>query len=415
MVAINKLETERYKSTEVGVLPADWFCLESAVLVGYFGGNSFKGSDGTSRGTRWLKIANVGIRRANWKEISYLPSMYLEQFGEFRLVDGDVVIALTRPILGGELKIARLGRKDVPALLNQRVAKIVAKQGADLSYIFYVLQTSRFINSMNEAMAGTDPPNIGVKTLGKISIPVPPSVEEQKNIADALSDTDALIFSLERLIEKKRNIKQGAMQGLLTGKIRLPGFNQQWTQYTVGDVMDFSGGSQPPRSTFKFDEVNDFIRLVQIRDYKTDEYKTYIPRHLAKKLCDDEDVMIGRYGPPIFQILRGIAGAYNVALIKVIPRPNLRRSYLYYFLKQNSLFQFIENLSQRSSGQTGVDLVALRAYAFPLPPLNEQDAISEVLSNIDEDLIQLESKCEKLRMIKQGMMQVLLTGKIRLV
>jgi type I restriction enzyme S subunit len=341
--------------------------------------------------------------------------MYLEQFGEFRLVDGDVVIALTRPILGGELKIARLGRKDVPALLNQRVAKIVAKQGADLSYIFYVLQTSRFINSMNEAMAGTDPPNIGVKTLGKISIPVPPSVEEQKNIADALSDTDALIFSLERLIEKKRNIKQGAMQGLLTGKIRLPGFNQQWTQYTVGDVMDFSGGSQPPRSTFKFDEVNDFIRLVQIRDYKTDEYKTYIPRHLAKKLCDDEDVMIGRYGPPIFQILRGIAGAYNVALIKVIPRPNLRRSYLYYFLKQNSLFQFIENLSQRSSGQTGVDLVALRAYAFPLPPLNEQDAISEVLSNIDEDLIQLESKCEKLRMIKQGMMQVLLTGKIRLV
>jgi len=78
--------------------------------------------------------------------------------------------------------------------------------------------------------------------------------------------------------------------------------------------------------------------------------------------------MIGRYGPPVFQILRGLEGAYNVALIKAKPKPVINATYAYYFLKQDKLFEFIEKLSQRSSGQTGVDLKELKAYPLPLPP-----------------------------------------------
>lgn len=102
-----------------------------------------------------------------------------------------------------------------------------------------------------------------------------------------------------------------------------------WESKTIGEVASFSGGSQPPRSTFKFAPEPGYIRLVQIRDYKSNANETYIPEILAKKRCSAQDIMIGRYGPPIFQILRGIEGAYNVALIKATPNYCIDREYLF--------------------------------------------------------------------------------------
>lgn len=187
-----------------------------------------------------------------------------------------------------------------------------------------------------------------------------------------------------------------------------------WKLLTIEDVIEFSGGSQPPRSTFVFNEKSDYVRLLQIRDYKTDKYVTFIPKHLVQKSCTKDDTMIGRYGPPIFQILRGLEGAYNVALIKASPK-NVEKEYAYYILKQDKLFRFVEKLSQRSSGQTGVDLVQLKAYKIPLPPtLTEQKAISSALSDVDELINSLDKLIAKKKAIKQGAMQELLTGKKRL-
>lgn len=191
-------------------------------------------------------------------------------------------------------------------------------------------------------------------------------------------------------------------------------FPVDWYDKKVGNLVKFSGGSQPPRSTFKFEKKEGYIRLIQIRDYKADAYATFIPENLANKKCTKEDIMIGRYGPPIFQILRGIEGAYNVALLKASPSNELNKEYLYYFLKQDKLFRFIELLSQRSSGQTGVDIVALREYPFHLPPLPEQKAIAEVLSDTDSLISSLEKLIEKKKKIKIGAMQELLTGEKRL-
>ena len=108
--------------------------------------------------------------------------------------------------------------------------------------------------------------------------------------------------------------------------------SEGWQDSHIGDLIKFSGGSQPPRSTFIFGPGEQYVRLIQIRDYKSDKFATYIPAHLAKKFCTEEDVMIGRYGPAIFQILRGIKGAYNVALIKATPTCQLDKEYMYYFL-----------------------------------------------------------------------------------
>lgn len=186
---------------------------------------------------------------------------------------------------------------------------------------------------------------------------------------------------------------------------------EDWEIMNLGDIMDFQGGSQPPLTTFIHSAKEGYIRLLQIRDYKTDKFETYIPTKFARRFCDENDIMIGRYGPPIFQILRGLKGAYNVALIKAVPSAQINKEYAYHFLKQDILFHFIEKLSQRSSGQTGVDIQELRAYPIPVPPKAEQTAIANALSDADALITSLEKLIEKKRNIKQGAMQKLLQPK----
>ncbi len=188
-----------------------------------------------------------------------------------------------------------------------------------------------------------------------------------------------------------------------------------WVEYTVGELITFEGGSQPDKSVFRPTPKQGYTRLIQIRDYKSDRFETYVPTHLARRFCSNRDIMIGRYGPPIFQILRGLAGAYNVALIKAVPRQELNTDYAYFFLTQERLFAFVEKLSQRSSGQTGVDLKELRAYSLPLPPTKaEQEAIAGALSDADRLIESLERLIAKKLQLKQAAMAELLTGKRRL-
>lgn len=201
--------------------------------------------------------------------------------------------------------------------------------------------------------------------------------------------------------------------------IRVDGFDlgearqipRDWIVRTIGDAMFFQGGSQPDKSVFRSTWKPDYVRLIQIRDYKTDRFETFIPKSLARKFCTSSDIMIGRYGPPVFQILRGLEGAYNVALIKVSCGDEINPDYAYYFLSQRSLFEFVEKLSQRSSGQTGVDLVELKRHPLPLPPTKaEQRAIAGALSDADALIESLEALLAKKRAIKLGATQELLSG-----
>ncbi len=183
-------------------------------------------------------------------------------------------------------------------------------------YIYYLYSSLK----LERFGSGSGVPTLNRNDVHDYFVAIPQSTE-QEAIALVLSDTDALITSLDKLIAKKRDIKQAVMQQLLTGKQRLEGFGdssgkfkqteiglipEDWDAYTIGDLVNFSGGSQPPRSTFIFNYREGYIRLIQIRDYKTNDFLTYIPESLARKKCSVNDVMIGRYGPPIFQILKGI-------------------------------------------------------------------------------------------------------------
>ncbi|MFB9864312.1 restriction endonuclease subunit S [Rufibacter immobilis] len=187
-----------------------------------------------------------------------------------------------------------------------------------------------------------------------------------------------------------------------------------WKNLTIGDVVSFSGGSQPPQSTFIFEYKEDYIRLIQTRDYRTDKYKTYIPANLAKKKCDENDIMIGRYGPPIFQIFKGLKGAYNVALIKAIPNEKIvTKEYCYYYLTRPEIRLFLESLSQRSGGQTGIEMDKLKNYPFPVPSIPEQHAIANILSTWDEGIKKLQQLIAAKQKHKKTLTQQLLTGKKR--
>ena len=154
----------------------------------------------------------------------------------------------------------------------------------------------------------------------------------------------------------------------------------------IKDLCDFSGGSQPPKSTFINERRDGYIRLIQIRDRLNDNFITYIPEKFAKKKCTKDDILIGRYGPPIFQIFRGLEGAYNVALLKATPKKGIDADYLYYFLQQSTLLHYVESMAMRTAGQWGVDLDGLNEFPVKLPSFQDQKRIASVLTNIDSKI-----------------------------
>ncbi|MFC1836565.1 restriction endonuclease subunit S, partial [Thermodesulfobacteriota bacterium] len=149
-----------------------------------------------------------------------------------------------------------------------------------------------------------------------------------------------------------------------------------WQSKPLGEVCQFVGGSQPPKSTFSKAEKPGYVRLIQIRDYKSDDHVVFIPRKQAKRLCTADDIMIGRYGPPLFQILRGLEGAYNVALMKAVPdEMQISRDFLFYFLKSPKIQHHVISLSARAAGQSGFNKKTLEPYPIPVPPHPEQQRI----------------------------------------
>ena len=172
--------------------------------------------------------------------------------------------------------------------------------------------------------------------------------------------------------------------------------NVNWELKPFGEVCEIIGGSQPPKSTFIYESKEGYIRLIQVRDYRTDKFKTYIPLEKARKFCTKDDIMIGRYGPPIFGIFKGLEGAYNVALMKAVPNENiLNKEFLYWFLKTDKLIRFVEKSSKRAAGQDGVRKDLLYKYPTPVPPIKEQKQIVEILDKAFESIAQAKANIEK--------------------
>ena len=254
-----------------------------------------------------------------------------------------------------------------------------------MPYLYYYLE--RYIEVLRKQSIGGVIKYIKLGNLTEALIELP-SIEEQKHIVSLMNISSELISLRKNIIDKLETL----IKARFVEMFGTPYGNEKgFPMMTVDDVIEFAGGSQPDKKYFEYEATADNIRLIQIRDYKTDSYVTYIPRSMAKRFCNVDDIMIGRYGPPIFQILKGIEGAYNVALMKATPKRG-NKEFIRYFLKQDCLFTYLDKLSQRTAGQSGIEMPALKAYPFPYPPVELQEQFSVFVQQIDKSkFIQMNS------------------------
>ena len=155
-----------------------------------------------------------------------------------------------------------------------------------------------------------------------------------------------------------------------------------WPVVPMGKAIEFKGGSQPSKDNFIDEPRPGYVRLVQIRDFKTDRYKTYIPESMARRSFSIDDVMVARYGPPVFQILRGLSGSYNVALMKAQPTEMVLREFIFWLLQLPTYQLAVISNSERTAGQTGVNLELLNSLDVPIPPIAYQREISRATTKI---------------------------------
>lgn len=176
-----------------------------------FNGYAFASEDSVNEGALWVKIADVGIQEMKKDNLSYLPKSYLEKYNKFILKKGDYVIALTRPILSGELKISPIDDFFDNSLLNQRVGKIVSENNK--TFIYYLLQLNWLIKSIENNIAGTDPPNLSPKEIDFIKIYIP-TKKEQNKIADFLTAIDVRLNNCQRQMDLINQYKKGLLQNM---------------------------------------------------------------------------------------------------------------------------------------------------------------------------------------------------------
>lgn len=411
---------EGYKKTLAGEIPEDWWYEELNKLVDKITDGTHKTPTYTESGIPFLRVTDIQKSEIDWSNVKYISQQeHLELIKRCNPEIGDILYSKN-----GTIGIPKIIDWDNEFSIFVSLCLIkMKKQNSYISnkYLEQFLKSDSCMRQIRlRAKQGTVT-NLHLEEIRELIIPIP-TIKEQEKIASILSTVDEQIDNVDALIEKNKELKKGLMQTLLTKGIGHTKFKkteigeipEEWQNESLGDMVNFEGGTQPPKKYFSNECLDGMIRLIQIRDYKSDKFKVYVPKELCRRFCDKSDVMIGRYGPPIFQILRGLEGAYNVALIKATPiNERLDREYLYYFLNNEKLFNLIDSLSQRTSGQTGIDMEVLKAYKIPIPPKKEQEKIVLTLSQIDKRIENYENRNKKLEELKKGLMQQLLTGKIR--
>ena len=271
----------------------------------------------------------------------------------------------------------------------------------------YVWRQLEALN-LNSLVYGSGQPLITGTQIKGLFVPLPPTKAEQEAIAEALSDADAYIESLEKLIAKKRLIKQGAMQELLTGKRRLPGFSGEWTSTRIGDIAGVVMGQSPSSSAYNRSGIG--LPLIQgnadIENRKT-----------IKRVYTSDVTKMGLSGDTIMSV-RAPVGAiarthFDVCLGRGVCAIRFQNDFLYWALLSKE-----KQWSSLSTGSTfdSVNSSEVNAFRIPFPKVSaEQITISTILNDLEYEISRLSIKQAKARQVKQGMMQELLTGRIRLV
>jgi len=402
-----------YKKTEVGIVPDDWEVHSLGRLGEALIGLTYKPADVREHGTLVLRSSNIQDDALAFDDNVFVDTIIPDRI---MVRPGDVLVCVrngSRNLIG---KSALLDERTLGMTFGAFMAIYRSQIGKLASYLF---QSDIIKRQINEHLGATIN-QITNKSLNSFRVPLPKDDAERDAIAQALSDIDALITALDRLIAKKRDIKQATMQQLLTGKTRLPGFSGKWETKNVSSFTSCTTGGTPS---------------TQVGAYWGGSIKWMSSGDLHQKRVADVTGRITQAGLensaatilPRKCVLIGLAGqgktrgtvainltelSTNQSIGAIIPSDTFVSEYLFYNL--DNRYTELRELSS-GGGRGGLNLKLLGNLDIPLPCLAEQAAIAAVLSDMDAELTALEARRDKTRAIKQGMMQELLTGKTRLI
>jgi type I restriction enzyme S subunit len=297
-------------------------------------------------------------------------------------------------VLYGKLRpyLAKIALPDFEGICSTDILPIKPGPRLDRKFLAYFLRQPKLVDYASSRSTGANLPRLSPKALGAFEIPLP-SLEDQKRIASILDQADELLCLRHAAIAKLSALGLSIFNEMFGDPLSNP---KGFQRCKLGEIVKFVGGSQPPKSTFLYEPGPDRVRLVQIRDFRTDEYRTYVPKDLAKRPFGEEDVLIGRYGPPVFQILRGLSGTYNVALMKAQPTQGVTNDFVYYLLQESKLHNYVVANSERTAGQSGVNLKLLNDYPAYLPPHDLLRQFSDCLNAHSQAINGARKHCDHL-------------------
>ena len=423
-----------YKQTEVGVIPMDWEVRKLGEVVYFRNGKAHE--QGISESGKYIVINSKFISTEGGVK-KFSDSCLCPVYEE------EIVMVMSDVPNGKAIAKCFYIDKNDKYTLNQRICSLKATD-IDSRFLFYQVNRHPYYLTFDDGVKQT---NLRKDDVLGCPLKIPPSKTEQTAIAAVLSDADALISSLEKLIAKKRNIKQGAMQELLTGKKRLPGFEQKkgykqsevgvipndWRVKPLGELFTFSGGFSATR-----DQLSDngfcYLHYGDIHNSKktfidvSEEYqeipKLKIPLKSvsAKSLLNEGDIVFvdaseDDEGASKHIVVRNrkcivyISGLHTiVAKSKDESLDNLYKQFCFQTVNVKKQFKFFAV----GTKVTGISKTNITKIHIPLPQKPEQTAIAKILTDMGAEIEALEEKLEKYKMVKQGMMRELLTGKTML-
>ncbi len=418
--------------TEAGQLPADWSAAALADLLcsKQLGGNYKNGAAETA--LPLIKMGNLGRGRIDLGKIDYVHPSTRPSIRD-RLEAGDVLFN-TRNTLDLVGKVA-LWRNELPeAYFNSNIMRMSfdpTRVGSN-AFMNYVLNTSRSVSALRAIATGTTSvAAIYSRDFTNVFLPLPCSKTEQRAIAEALTDADDLIDSLEQLLTKRRQIKQGAMQELLTGKRRLPGFTADWATCELrqlGHVV--RGVAYDPDTDLADGDTEKTVRLLRSNNVQGGEIirigLQFVNRRRVRgdQLLQDGDLLlcmangsrdlVGKAG----RFVRADEHSYTFGAFMSCFRPDPKavESEFVAFLFQTHAFRQHVDLLLAGSSINNLRPEGVLGFSASIPTDRaEQVAVAQALADMDADITTIEFRLTKARALKQAMAQALLTGRIRLV
>lgn len=405
------MKETRFKQTEIGLIPEDWKVVTiSKIAETSSGGTPSRSINRYYNGTiRWITTSELKDSRI-YNSIEHITEEAVQNSSAKLFPKGTILMAMYGATIG------KLGILEVCSTTNQACCAIICHDIKNI-YLFYYLFFIRREIILQGCGAGQ--PNISQNIVKNINIGLPEEIEQEK-IASALTSIDNLLLSLEKLIEKKRLIKQGAMQDLLTGKKRLPGFTGEWVERQLGEITEMNSGGTPSVNVKEY--YGNEIPFLSISDMswqgkylkQTEKSITYLGlKNSSARIVPSGTILYAMYASIGKCSIANIELAISQAILGIkVNKEVLNNIYLYYYLS------FIENKAKeigQQGTQSNLSKQIVEKFKIQLPTIKEQQTIATVLSSIDKEIESLEGKKAKYEQIKQGMMQQLLTGKIRLI